>query len=52
MRATVSIGPPAANGTIIVTGRVGQFCACAGVKIVGSTLSAATSASFDKAILP
>ena len=30
MRPTVSIGPPAAKGTTIVTGRVGQVCAKAG----------------------
>src|SRR5262249_22068379 len=28
-RASVSIGPPAANGTTMVTGRFGQSCACA-----------------------
>ncbi len=27
MRPTTSIGPPAANGTTIVTGRAGQSCA-------------------------
>jgi hypothetical protein len=30
MRAAASTLPPAANGTITVTGRVGQFCAWAG----------------------
>ena len=30
MRASVSIGPPAANGTIMVIGRFGQSCAAAG----------------------
>src|SRR5438552_11089197 len=30
MRATTSIGPPAANGTTMVTGRPGQSCAAAG----------------------
>ena len=29
MRASASIGPPAANGTTIVSGRLGQSCACA-----------------------
>src|SRR2546423_8903068 len=27
MRAIVSVGPPAENGTTIVTGRAGKFCA-------------------------
>src|SRR5262245_20002976 len=30
MRPTRSTGPPAGNGTTMVTGRVGQVCACAG----------------------
>ena len=27
-RPSTSVGPPAANGMIMVTGRVGKFCAC------------------------
>src|SRR3954469_4443299 len=32
MRAIVSVGPPAENGTTIETGRVGKFCADAAVQ--------------------
>src|SRR5580765_1090882 len=32
IRAIVSVGPPAENGTTIVTGRVGKFCADAAVQ--------------------
>jgi hypothetical protein len=28
-RPSVSAAPPAANGAMILTGRFGQFCACA-----------------------
>ncbi len=31
MRPSVSAAPPAANGAMILTGRFGQFCACAEV---------------------
>src|SRR5262245_43082861 len=31
MRPSVSAAPPAANGAMILTGRFGQLCACAGV---------------------
>jgi hypothetical protein len=29
IRPSVSAAPPAANGAMILTGRFGQFCACA-----------------------
>src|SRR5262249_5958713 len=29
MRASVSVGPPAGNGTMMVTGREGEACPCA-----------------------
>jgi hypothetical protein len=32
IRAAVSVEPPGGNGTISVTGRVGNVCACAHVK--------------------
>src|ERR1700694_1342921 len=32
IRAIVSVGPPAENGTTIVTGRVGKFCANAALQ--------------------
>jgi hypothetical protein len=44
MRAATSVFPPAANGTITVTGLVGQFCACA-----GETVIAAATARLAKA---
>ena len=36
MRAATSVLPPAAKGTITVTGLVGQFCACAGAAIIAA----------------
>src|SRR6202035_6185455 len=36
MRATASIGPPVANGTTIVSGRVGQVSALIGVAKIAS----------------
>src|SRR5689334_4873665 len=41
MRPTTSIGPPAAKGTTMVTGRVGQIC-------VGEVCASAGSASTVK----
>src|SRR5205085_3845082 len=40
IRAIVSVGPPAENGTTIVTGRVGKFCADA---VQQNTIAAANS---------
>ena len=40
MRATTSIGPPAANGTTIVTGRAGQSCAEAATVATANAASA------------
>ena len=48
MRASESIGPPAANGTTMVSGRVGQSCAVA-AKLVAqraTTAKAAANSSF------
>ena len=42
MRPTVSTGPPAAYGTIMVTGRVGQSCARAAPEKARTPASAAT----------
>ena len=41
MRATTSIGPPAANGTTTVGGRVGQSCAGAAAVETANAASAA-----------
>src|SRR5262249_19341468 len=41
MRAETSLPPPAANGTIIVTGRVGYVCALAIRETAGSAAAAA-----------
>src|SRR5262245_33028280 len=43
MRAMVSTGPPAAYGTTILIGRVGQLCACAGAIAVANTIPAAAN---------
>src|SRR5438105_6708941 len=40
IRAIVSVGPPAENGTTIVTGRVGKFCAD---EVLQNTIAAAIS---------
>src|SRR5205085_10374927 len=40
IRAIVPVGPPAENGTTIVTGRVGKFCADA---VQQNTIAAANS---------
>jgi hypothetical protein len=40
MRASVSVGPPGGNPTIIVTGRVGKISAAAGVAAAISADSA------------
>src|SRR5262245_55811578 len=42
MRPNTSPGPPAPNGTTMVTGRIGQVCAAAGVH---DAISAAAAAS-------
>jgi tRNA-binding EMAP/Myf-like protein len=39
MRPTTSIGPPAANGTTIVTGRTGQSCADAATVAIANAAS-------------
>src|SRR5947208_1392950 len=48
MRATVSAGPPAANGTTMVTGRVGQSWDSAGPRL--RTASATTTNRISRAI--
>ena len=45
-RAMASAGPPAANGTTMVTGRVGKFCAAAPVTFASAAASAAPHHSF------
>ena len=42
IRPSVSVGPPAGNGTIIVIGRDGKLCACAALE-PQSTANAATN---------
>ncbi len=46
MRATTSIGPPAANGTTIVTGWAGQSCAPADDASAAHAIVAATIIRF------
>src|SRR5438046_612261 len=41
IRATMSVEPPAAYGTTMVTGRVGQFCAAAVAAVATNTALAA-----------
>src|SRR5262245_39881980 len=50
MRAEVSTGPPAANGTTMVTGRVGQSCARAATGLV-SAMASAAAISFRMMVL-
>ena len=47
IRPTVSIGPPAANGTTSVTGRVGQSCAAADAAAPMSAAPAAITLMTD-----
>src|SRR6266568_6969384 len=44
-RPRASAPPPAANGTTMVTGRVGQFCALAIIAIMGSASTPASAAA-------
>src|SRR5215208_4811731 len=46
MRATVSFGPPGANGTTIVIGREGYGCAAAAVTVASSAKHAAATIGF------
>ncbi len=41
-RMATSVVPPAGQGTIIVTGRVGKFCACAAAQQAATTIAAAS----------
>src|SRR5262245_32536552 len=50
MRAEVSTGPPAANGTTMVTGRLGPSCACAATG-PASTMASAAPISFHMVVL-
>src|SRR5262249_5334042 len=43
MRATVSVGPPAANGTTIMIGRDGELCAAAAPKLIVTSTAPRTS---------
>src|SRR5262245_19479139 len=51
-RAKTSNAPPAANGTTMVTGRVGQSCACADEHKATSAAAAAAILILGMAVLP
>jgi hypothetical protein len=57
MRASVSEALPAANGTTMVTGRVGQFCAwaVAAIRTAASPITVASTpraAALNRFIIP
>jgi hypothetical protein len=50
-RATMSVGPPAAKGTIMVTGFEGQVCAMAGAARRAARAKAAENSFFKGRLL-
>src|SRR5262245_1366788 len=44
MRATVSLGPPAGNGTIMTMLRLGNCCACTNATVSSNSATSAVSA--------